>query len=234
MSIVYWWDSGLQMSSAYNNLDSAPDASPTVPAAGKSSKLVVLNRPHKVHIEHHIPGRMRIKIPRAINRRQLLNGYGAKFLALPAIRKITGNEVTGSLVIHYDKDSEHKFIEDFHRLCDEHSLIVRPPAADDIDDLSRLLADEATFLAEHSEVAKRTMAFFNALDLELKLVSSNTIDLNIALVGSLAVFTLMGIGATAATPMWVTLALYGINHAVRLQSEGLSKLPARASTSQSL
>ena len=222
------------MSSNSGGPDSVALVKSTSQGEGSKPQLVMPNTWHKVHIEHHILGRMRIKIPRAVNRRQLLNGYGATFSTLSEIRKITGNEVTGSIVIHYDKDFERKFVEDFHRLCNEHSLTVRPPVADDIAELSRMVADEAAFLAEHSEIAKQTMAFFNALDLELKLVSSNKIDLNIALVGSLAVFALMGIGATAATPMWVTLALYGINHAVRLQSEGLSKLPARASTPQSL
>ena len=173
---------------------------------------------HKVHIEHHIPGRLRIKIPRATNRRRVLESYGATFSALPGTLKVTGNEVTGCLVIHYDKDVESVFTQGFHRLCEEKSLSVRPAFTDDISALSATIKDEAEFLAEHSEIAKRTMAFFNAFDLELKTISNNTIDLNIALVGGLAVFTFAGIGAGAATPMWVTLALYGINHAVELQS----------------
>lgn len=215
------------MSRTFSDSGYATNVSSSSTEAGGAIRLVPSR---KVHIEHHIPGRLRIKIPRATNRRQLLNGYGAKFSTLPAIIKITGNEVTGSIVIQYEKDIEYKFLEDFHKLCKEQSLTVRPPVSDDIAMMSRLVTDEAAFLAEHSEIAKRTMAFFNAVDLELKLVSANTIDLNIALVGSLAVFTLMGIGATAATPMWVTLALYGINHAVKLQSEGLSTLPARRTT----
>ena len=113
--------------------------------------------------------------------------------------------------------------------------MVNPLVTEEVRELSQTIAKEAAYLSEHSEIAKRTMAFFNSVDLELKVISSNTIDLNIALVGSLAVFALMGIGATAATPMWVTLALYGINHAVRLQTEGLSKAPGSGhSAAQSL
>ena len=177
---------------------------------------------HKVYINHHILGRLRITIPRAVSRKPLLDRYGAVFSSLTGIRKISGSEVTGSIVIHYDKLAEDQILEEFAQLCSDHRLTIGTSDSDEISDLSQTIARETAYLSEHSELAKRTMAFFNSVDLELKVVSSNTIDLNIALVGSLAVFALMGIGATAATPMWVTLALYGINHAVRLKSEGLS------------
>lgn len=190
---------------------------------------------HKLYIKHHVPGRLRVTIPRAVGRKPLLDGYGAAFSTLPGVRKLSGSEVTGSIVIHYDKDLQDRILQDFLQVCSDHFLMVNPLVTEEVRELSQTIAKEAAYLSEHSEIAKRTMAFFNSVDLELKVVSSNTIDLNIALVGSLAVFALMGIGATAATPMWVTLALYGINHAVRLQTEGLSKAPGSGhSAAQSL
>lgn len=123
--------------------------------------------------------------------------------------------------MQYRTEKADAFLEEFRQRCRERRLVERPPHRQDPIAVAKAHADQAELLAQHSEFAKKTMSFFNSVDLELKMVSDNTIDLNIALVGGLALFTFMGIGAAASTPMWVTLALYGINHAVRLQSEGL-------------
>ena len=52
---------------------------------------------------------------------------------------------------------------------------------------------------------------------KLKITTGNTVDLKIVLAGGLAAFTFLEIGATAATPMWVTLALFSLNHFAELQ-----------------
>lgn len=222
------------MKSASSN-DASPSSALLVPRPTPAGGAQTLREGpiHKVYIKHHIPGRLRITIPRAVSRKPLLDRYGAVFSSLTGIRKISGSEVTGSIVMHYDKLAEDRILEEFAQLCSDHCLTIGTLDSDEITDLSQTVAREAAYLSEHSELAKRTMAFFNSVDLELKVVSANTIDLNIALVGSLAVFALMGIGATAATPMWVTLALYGINHAVRLKSEGLSTVSNGRSAAQS-
>ena len=183
---------------------------------------------HAISIEHRVAGRIRVKIPRASGRRNLLQKYADVFSSAALVQAVTLNASTGCIVIQYRPSDQEEFFDCLAKLCDEEGLVFVSPAVVDPDEAARAVADRARLLAQHSEFALKTMTFFNDVDLELKIVSDNTIDLNIALVGGLAIFTFMGIGAAASTPMWVTLALYGINHAVRLQSQGLTAIPLAA------
>jgi hypothetical protein len=63
-----------------------------------------------------------------------------------------------------------------------------------------------------------TVDFFKALDRELKLGTGNNIDLKVVLAAGLAGYTFLLVGAEAATPMWVTLALFSLNHFVELHA----------------
>ena len=54
--------------------------------------------------------------------------------------------------------------------------------------------------------------FFKQLDGQIKTSSHNTIDLKIVLAFGIAGFTIAEVGANAATPVWVTLAMFGLNH----------------------
>ena len=52
--------------------------------------------------------------------------------------------------------------------------------------------------------------FFKQVDQQIKTGSHNTIDLKIVLAFGIAGFTIMEVGANAATPVWVTLAMFGL------------------------
>ena len=56
--------------------------------------------------------------------------------------------------------------------------------------------------------------FFKEVDQQIKTSSHNTIDLKIVLAFGIASFTIMEVGANAATPVWVTLAMFGLNHLI--------------------
>jgi hypothetical protein len=45
---------------------------------------------------------------------------------------------------------------------------------------------------------------------------------------ALAVATFAGVGATAATPMWVTLALFALNHFIEMQTPGAAGATVRS------
>ncbi|MDX4993168.1 hypothetical protein SHY80_11385, partial [Streptococcus suis] len=55
---------------------------------------------------------------------------------------------------------------------------------------------------------------FKEVDRQIKIGSSNTVDLKIILAAGVAGFTILEVGATAATPVWVTLAMFGLNHLI--------------------
>ena len=184
------------------------------PAADKKPKH---HAHRKARIEHKIPGRIRMKIPSARGNPALLDAYCVAFSSIPGIDKVKAKPETGSLVIHYDPKREKEFEKTFAAACEHHSVAVASRPGDEISEMAAKLEAEANFLAERSEIAKATVDFFKGFDKQLKLATDNTIDLKIVLAGGLAAFTFLEIGAEAATPMWVTLALFSLNHFAELQ-----------------
>ena len=157
--------------------------------------------------------------------------YAEAFGQLPEVVDVRPNSSSGSLVLRYPVDQAGQFLEKFALSCLEQRLGIRFPLLEDPEIIAKAEAEIAHLLGQHSELAVKTMALLNSIDLELRAVSNNTIDLNVALIGGLAIFVFMGIGAAASTPMWVTLALYAVNHAVQLQSRGLVPVPATSHAS---
>jgi hypothetical protein len=186
-------------------------------------------RKHSARIEHNIPGRIRIKIPTAKGNHKAFDTYRAAISSLPGTKQVHAKPDTGSIVIHYDSQTTD-FHEFLHNCCANHDIAIdRERPGDEIDHLAKQIENEAEFLAQRSELAKVTVDFCKKLDRELKSVSDNTIDLKIVLAGGLAAFTFLEIGAEAATPMWVTLALFSLNHFTELHG---SSHPATAPNSQ--
>jgi len=95
----------------------------------------------------------------------------------------------------------------------------RPPS-NEIDEIARKLEDEAEFLAEHSQIARAVVDFFKDLDVRVKAASGNVIDLKIVLAIGIIGFTVLEVGASAATPVWVTLVIFSLNHFIEMHPPG--------------
>ncbi len=190
-----------------------------VGAAEAPAKSATPGKKHKARIEHKVPGRIRMRIPHSKTNPAILDVYRDLFLAIPGVNKVSPKPSSGSIVIHYDPAREAEFEQRLHASCAGNNMSVavsRP--GDEVDALASKIEAEAEFLAERSELAKSTVEFCKQLDRELKLMTDNTIDLKIVLAGGLAAFTFWEIGASAATPMWVTLGLFTLNHFAELHS----------------
>jgi hypothetical protein len=173
---------------------------------------------HKARIEHKIPGRIRMKVPHAKSNPEVLKTYAAAFSSIPGVTRIQAKPDTGSIVLEYDPKYEDAFHQHLHHTCEHHDTHVhtgeRP--GDEVDEIYNRIENEAEFLAQHSQIARVTVDAFKNFDRELKVLTSNTIDMKILLAGGLAGFTFFEIGAEAATPMWVTLVLFSLNHLTEL------------------
>jgi hypothetical protein len=174
---------------------------------------------HKAKIEHKIPGRIRMKVPHAKSNPEILKAYSVAFSSIPGITNVQAKPETGSIIIQYDPRYEADFHHHLHHACEQHDTHVhsgRP--GDEIDDIASKIENEAEFLAQHSALARVTVDFCKNLDREMKTLTDNTVDLKILLAGGLAGFTFFEIGAEAATPMWVTLVLFSLNHLTELHA----------------
>jgi hypothetical protein len=178
-----------------------------------------------------VPGRIRMKVPQAKQDPAVLETYREIFASIPGALKVKAKPETGSIVIHYDPERRHEFHRSFDDHCDHHlEMAVKPEfPGNEVQRLARKIEAEADYLASRSQFANASVHFFREFDRELKLATDNNVDLQILLAAGLAGFTFLEIGATAATPMWVTLALFTLNHFVELHSgEVVSRSPPKA------
>jgi cation transport ATPase len=182
----------------------------------------------KLQIAHQVPGRIRMKIPSAKGNPELLEEIQKTFSVIPGIEEVRVNPETGSVVLKYDTDRHDDFHTDFaHRY--EHHAGHHPhhrPPSNEIDALASKIEEEANFLAEHSQAAKAVVDFCRHWDREIKNASGNMFDLKMVLCVGLVGFMIFEVGAAAATPVWVTLTLFGLNHFVEMQAELAEQLRA--------
>jgi Heavy metal associated domain 2 len=177
----------------------------------------------KLQIAHQVPGRIRMKIPSAKGDPTMLEEIQKTFSAIPGIEEVVVNPATGSLVLRYDTyrhdDFRAGFTQRFNEHHADHPQPHHRPPTNEIDALARKIEDEAEFLAEHSHAARVVVDLCRHWDQEIKVASGNMMDLKMVLAVGLVGYMIFEVGAAAATPVWVTLTLFGLNHFVEMQSE---------------
>ena len=178
----------------------------------------------KFNIAHQVPGRVRMKIPSAKGNPELLQQICETFAVIPGIERITVNPVTGSVVMHYDVEQH----DEFHGRMQHHLPHGYQPPVTEIDDFARKIEQEAEFLARNSQSARAVVDFFKKLDREIRVATDNNIDLKIALAVGIIGFTVLEVGTAAATPVWVTLTLFALNHVIEMHAPHAGGGPAAA------
>jgi hypothetical protein len=164
----------------------------------------------KLQVAHQVPGRIRMKVTPAKANPELLEQIKETFSVIPGIERITVNPATGSVVLHYDTDRQDEFHGGLRHHMGGH---YRPPT-NEIDALANNIQQQAEFLAENSHAARVVVDIFKDVDLQIKAATGNIIDLNIVLAVSIVGFTIFELGANAMTPLWVTFAIFGLNHLI--------------------
>jgi len=167
---------------------------------------------HHAKVAHHVPGRLRLKIEAARDNPALLDSLKEVFADVPAIDAVVVKPASASLVLHYDPRLEAQMEARFASHISGQLDVGRDRPGDEIDRLATQVEAEAEFLAGHSQWTHAAVDFFKHFDQQIRAATDNAIDLKIVLALGLAVVTFVGVGATAATPMWVTLVLFALNH----------------------
>jgi cation transport ATPase len=165
-----------------------------------------------VQVAHQVPGRVRLKVPGVKESPELVDQIKQMFNAIPGIEEVTVNPTTGSVVLHYDTDHH----DAFHGHLEQHHTggHERPPT-NEIDALASKIEQEAEYLAEHSHMARVIVDYFRHFDEGIKLATGNVVDLKIVLALGIAGFTIFEVGASAATPVWVTISIFALNHMIQ-------------------
>jgi hypothetical protein len=179
---------------------------------------------HKIHVAHHTHGRVRMKVPTAKGNPEEMARIAETFVGTPGVRKVEANPVTGSLVVHY---AAERRAEIRASILNSHGTDFEPPETE-IDKLTGNIEREAKFLAEHSHTAAVIVDFFAKLDAGIKRNTDNYVDLKIVLAAAIVAGTMMEVGMAAATPVWLTLCVFSVNHMVQLHQHQLMRESAQS------
>jgi hypothetical protein len=180
---------------------------------------------HKLHVVHHTRGRVRMKIPSAKGDPEAMAQIADSFARTPGVEKVIPNPVTGSVTVHYSAARREEVHANFRATFGSD---YEPPETE-IDKLADNVQREAEFLAEHSHTAAVIVDFFVQLDAAVKRHTDNYIDLKIVFAAVIVAGTMMEVGLAGATPVWLTLAVFSVNHMVQLhQHELMRQAVARA------
>lgn len=192
---------------------------------------------YRAHIVHQMPGRVRIKIASARGNEALLEEVRHSFDGMPGLHEVITKPHSGSIVLRYDPNVSAQLDEQLRRRWKQALPKLKVKAGhkelpgNEFETVARQVEAEAEFLAGHSQWARALVDLFKTADREIKLLTNNAIDLKIVLALGLAAATFIGVGAHAATPMWITLALFAINHFLEMhphQKHVLHDTPAAA------
>jgi hypothetical protein len=165
-----------------------------------------------------------MKIPAGKGNPALLRQVADVFGQVPGIESVVVNETTGCVVLRYDTERH----DQFHGALHGHIHGAERAPATEIDALANKIEEEAEFLAEHSKSARAVVDFFKTVDREIKVATNSNLDLKMVLAAGVIAVTVLEIGATAATPVWVTLMLFATNHYIELHQSQPQAARARA------
>jgi hypothetical protein len=172
---------------------------------------------HRVDVTHHIPGRMRIKVPKAKGNLKLLEELQKSVSTMPGVSSAEINSVTGSILLHYDEARHESFEDEICKHGDANKLFsVGPPELTEADEIASKIESEAEFLSEHSDTARSVVNFFKYLNETVKRATGNSLDLKVLLPLGLAIYVVTTEEPMTSTPMWVTLAIFSFNSFVGL------------------
>jgi hypothetical protein len=168
---------------------------------------------------------MRIRVPSAKGDPKALEEIRRNLAAMPGVSTVDVTEALGTLTIHYDPKKHLDFERHLANETTQQQVTFRQPSApssapklSDLSHVDEMLAKEAEFLAGHSHTAKAIMEFFDKCDTGVKRVTGNAVDLKVIAPLVLAAGVFFELGIAAATPVWLTLGLFSLNHFVDMHT----------------
>lgn len=172
---------------------------------------------HTAHVVHHVPGRIRFKIPGTRPDAKLLENIERALGKLPAVQRIKLNLVTGSVVVDYDSALAFpEMLEQTSRATAKDALIkLEGPEAGEYETAFELAQEEFQSLAQQSITAEHLLRLVTGINAQVKAVTGNLVDLRVLLPLCLSAYSLVT-EKDKPSPLWVTLLIFSFNAFVSL------------------
>ncbi len=181
---------------------------------------------HGASVVHHIPGRLRVRLPRARRDPQLLRDVQEFVQSLGGVQRVEINPATGSILVHYTPESHEEMRSMLQELAGEDTFGA-PPGIGEAESLAGQILHEADFLAAHSELARQIVLSVQQVNRQIRQATDNFVDLNVLVPASLAIWAFFSIGAEVSTPLWVSLGIFSFNSFVSLHRPNVVHVAAQ-------
>ena len=79
---------------------------------------------HHAHVRHHLPGRLRLKVPAAKGDPAWFQHLQRTLLGLPGLTQVEINPITGSVLLHYDAERHAEFLHQLPPVHARHAIVA--------------------------------------------------------------------------------------------------------------
>lgn len=157
------------------------------------------------YVHHHLPGRLRLRVPEAKGEGDELREISAAIARAPGISDVEYNPITGSILIQYSPEQ----YKDLPSLESSLSAPAVPIAINDSHPVNG--SHHRGHNRGRSVAARRVDSFFRNLDHEIRVATDNEVDLKFILPFGVAVLGLLALRYSSTTPLWLTLLIFAFN-----------------------
>jgi len=163
----------------------------------------------EAYVTHRIPGRLRLKIPAAKGRMDLLQQVAVAARSASDIDKVECNPVTGSVLIHHSPTASRS-LETLTSILRSSTPRVsvytrRSPTR------GRSAAAGSGERTGPSVAARSITSFFRNVDRGIREATDNEIDLKVLLPLAAGILGFLAFRRKAATPLWLTLMIFAFH-----------------------
>jgi Heavy metal associated domain 2 len=172
------------------------------------------------YVHHHIPGRLRIRVPAAKGEEELLRELSLAIAKAPGISEVEYNQVTGSILIQYSPQ-KHGTLDslDAEMAASEVPIVVKKILPD-----QRPSHDRRPRRSRRSLAARKVDSFFTQLDNEIRTATDDEFDLKFILPLVVGVLGIFSYRRSSAAPLWLTLMIFAFHSFLNLHTPPIDEL----------
>jgi hypothetical protein len=149
---------------------------------------------HRAYVIHHIPGRMRLKLPHAKGNPAWLQRIKESISPQPGIKHVEINPTTGSVLIQYDPEGPDNFNKRLAQYAEHEKLFALEVTSQEPED--------------ESSTARAIADLFNRLNQVTKRKTNDAIDLRDLFPLGTAIYAFFWVDRSIGAPLWLSMLFF--------------------------
>jgi len=171
------------------------------------------------YVHHHLPGRLRLRVPAAKDEEDELRKISSAISRTPGINQVDYNPITGSILIQYSPE----LYKNLRTLESGLSALAEPIALNNAHP-ARPASQRPRHWRGRSIAARRVDSFFKQVDRDIRMATDNEVDLKFILPFVVGVLGLVTMRNSVTTPLWLTLLIFAFNSFLGLHAPSPAEL----------